>query len=92
VITSSSVDTARARAISGKLAEFLARVRRQQGYTIDAVARRPGIAIERLREAEVGKTTLRSLELRRLGNALGVPEIVLLAEVTLLNRTCRPRR
>jgi len=90
-MTSNSADLAREQAVSAKLARFLAHLRHQQGFAAAAVAERASMPVERLCAAEQGKITLRSMELRRLANALGVPEIILLAEMALLNRIHRPR-
>ena len=89
-MTSSPVNIARERAVSAKLARFLAHLRQQRGFALAAVAERASIPVERLCAAELGKITLRSMELRRFASALGVPEIILLAELALLKRI-RPR-
>lgn len=85
-MTSSSVGRARERAVVAKLARFLGRLREQQGLAADVVAERSGISLDRLRAAEFGNGPLRTMEFRRLANVLGVPEVLLLAEMALLRR------
>jgi len=89
-MTSSAVDLARERAVSAKLARFLAHLRQQRGFSLAAVAKRASIPVKRLCAAQLGKISLRSMELRRFASALGVPEVILLAELALLKRI-RPR-
>jgi transcriptional regulator with XRE-family HTH domain len=72
-----------------KLARFLGQLRQQRGLADTVVAERSGISLDRLRAAEFGDGPLRTIELRRLANVLGVPDILLLAEMALL-RKLRP--
>ena len=83
---SSCMDLVRERAVVAKLARFLGRLRQQQRLTADVVAERSDISLDRLCAAELGNGPLRTMELRRLANVLGVPEVLLLAELTFLRR------
>jgi transcriptional regulator with XRE-family HTH domain len=90
-MTGNPAADAKERAVAEKLARFLADLREQQHINVAEVAKRAAISLDRLRLAETGQATLSSIELRRLANALGVPEIILLAEFTLLTRIHRAR-
>lgn len=89
-MTRNPADVAKERAVAAKLARFLADLRQQRGLDVRTVAERAAISVDRLQAAETGEVTLRSTELRRLANVLAVPEIVLLAELRLLNLEHRP--